>query len=268
MPECFGGAGGAAARPRLTNPTAPRMPTSQPTPDCPQCSGPSDLSAVGCVPSKDRKTHPARRVVRIVPTIGSPVARSRTSTSAGWRERAPWARSTDARDWASPPTHPTHNNSGFLRSESTPPPAPQCVDRATTVGRSQGGQEHDPPPRKRGRVAPGEKDVDIIGLEMGQSTTIFEHEGWAGGTACPTKSSAPNCPRFSEKCRNSRYATKSRVYQRLMKRTVLTLTQPSQLRIFFESMFSSARLRVVSGCAAGARLSRLRALASGFIRKH
>jgi len=75
------------ARPRLTNPTAPRMPPTQPTPDGPQCSGQSDLSAVGCVPS-DRKTHPARRVVRIVPTIGSPVARSRTSTSAGWRERA------------------------------------------------------------------------------------------------------------------------------------------------------------------------------------
>jgi hypothetical protein len=49
------------ARPRLTNPTAPRMPPTQPTPDCPQCSGPSDLSAGGCVPS-DRKTHPARRV--------------------------------------------------------------------------------------------------------------------------------------------------------------------------------------------------------------
>ena len=117
------------ARPRLTNPTAPRMPPTQPTPDGPQCSGQSDLSAVGCVPSKDRKTHPARRVVRIVPTIGSPVARSRTSTSAGWRERAPWERSTDA-----------------------PPPAPQCVDRATTMGRSPGGQECDPPPRRRGRV--------------------------------------------------------------------------------------------------------------------
>jgi hypothetical protein len=110
------------ARPRLTNPTAPRMPPTQPTPDCPQCSGPSDLSAVGCVPS-DRKTHPARRVVRIVPTIGSPVARSRTSTSTGWREQAPRARSTDAHAY-----------------------------RATTVGRSQGGPEHDPPPRRRGRV--------------------------------------------------------------------------------------------------------------------
>jgi hypothetical protein len=36
----------------LTNPTAPRMPPTQPTPDCPQCTGPSDLSAVGCVPAR------------------------------------------------------------------------------------------------------------------------------------------------------------------------------------------------------------------------
>jgi len=63
--------------------------------------------------------------------------------------------------------------------------------------------------REQTEEAPGEKDVDIIGLEMGelemgQSTTIFEQEGWAGGAACPTKSSAPNCPRFSGTCRNSR----------------------------------------------------------------
>jgi hypothetical protein len=41
--------------------------------------------------------------------------------------------------------------------------------------------------RERTDEAPGEKDLDIVGLEIGQSTTIFEHETWAVGTACPTK---------------------------------------------------------------------------------
>jgi hypothetical protein len=41
----------------------------------------------------------------------------------------------------------------------------------------------------------------MIGLEMGQSATVFEHDRWAGGTACPTNTCAPNCHRVSWKCR-------------------------------------------------------------------
>jgi len=38
---------------------------------------------------------------------------------------------------------------------------------------------------ERSEEAPGEKDVDVIGLEMGQSATVFEHDTWAGEHRLP-----------------------------------------------------------------------------------
>jgi len=86
------------------------------------------------------------------------------------------------------------------------------IDRCTCVSRNHCGPK---PGRSRARsaatkawagvgYAPGEKDVDMIGLEMGgleigQSTAIFAHEGGAGGTACPTKERCSELPSLLRK---------------------------------------------------------------------
>jgi len=61
------------------------------------------------------------------------------------------------------------------------------------------------PERQCPPEAPSQEHVSVPRMKMRQSSAVLGH-AWrrAGGTACPTKSSAPIGPTISQKCKNSR----------------------------------------------------------------